>query len=181
MTLTYNLDQNDFLQHQLFAASKSDRIRKKRIRSWLILSCSWLLLSLAFYQAHNTFLANFFLAYGIITLIFYPFYQRSYYKNHYAKFIGDTYKNRFGKTSNIMFTETAIETYDITGEAKINLTQIENVTEIVDYFYLKMKSGGHIIIPKYKINNSSEVREKLKALCDKLSIDFITDLNWKWK
>jgi hypothetical protein len=80
-----------------------------------------------------------------------------------------------------MFTETAIETYDITGEAKINLTQIENVTEIVDYFYLKMKSGGHIIIPKYKINNSSEVREKLKALCDKLSIDFITDLNWKWK
>jgi hypothetical protein len=181
MTLTYSLDQNDFLQYQLFTASKSDRIKKKRTKTWLILSGSWLLFSFVFYQRHDTLLFYLFLAYGLITLLFYPYYQRRQYKNHYAKFIADTYKNRFGKTSNITFTETALETNDITGESKINLAQLENLTETANYFYLKMKTGGHIIIPRYKLNNVSEVQEKLKALCTKLSIDFITDLNWKWK
>ena len=61
------------------------------------------------------------------------------------------------------------------------MTQIENVTETANYFYLKIKTGGHLIIPKLKINNVDDVREELKSLCAKLSIDFITDLNWKWK
>jgi len=181
MTLTYSLDQNDFLEHQLFTASKSDRIKKKRIKTWLILSGSWLLFSFVFYQSHNTLLFYLFLAYTLITLLFYPFYQRRQYKNYYKKFIADTYKNRFGKTANIKFTELALETNDITGESKINLTQFENVTETANYFYLKMKTGGHLIIPKLKINNVDDVREELKSLCTKLSIDFITDLDWKWK
>jgi len=134
-----------------------------------------------FYQNHNTFLFYFFLAYALITLIFYPFYQRRQYKNHYKNFIADTYKNRFGKTANIMFTESALETNDITGGSKINLAQIENVTETENYFYLKMQTGGHLIIPKLKINNVNDVREELKTICAKLSIDFIADLNWKWK
>lgn len=181
MTLRYSLDQNDFLQYQLFAASKSDSIKKKRIKTWLILSGFWLLFSFVFYVRHDTLLFYVLLAYAIAIFLFYPFYQRRHYKNHYSKFIADTYKNRFGKTLNITFTELALETNDITGESKINLIQIENVTETSGYFYLKMKTGGHLIIPKLKIDNVEDVREELKNLSAKLSIDFITDLNWKWK
>src|SRR5687768_16831339 len=98
MTLTYQLDQNDFLQHQLFLASKTGRIKKKRTKSWLTVSGCMFLLSFIFYQSDNSFLSYYFLAFGIVTVFLYPLYQRQQYKNHYAKFIADTYKNRFGQT-----------------------------------------------------------------------------------
>jgi hypothetical protein len=180
MTLTYQLDHHDFLQHQLFSASKTPRIKKKRTTTWLMLSGSILLLCVVLYQSNND-LFYYFLAFGIITFLFYPFYERYQYKNYYTKFIADTYKNRFGQPSNVTFTDRAIEINDITGEAKINLTEIENVTETGEYFYPKLKTGGHIIIPKTKVDNITELRNELKQLCNRLNIDFIDDLHWKWK
>lgn len=181
MLLTYSLDKNDFLQYHLFSASKTDRIKRQRTRVWLILSGSMLLLSFMFYQNNNEGLFYYFLIFGVITFIFYPLYQRRHYKNHYNKFVADTYKNRFGQITNIKFAESAIETDDITGESKINLTEIENVTETGDYFYPKLRAGGHLIIPKAKIGDISQLRKELKQLCVRLNIDFIEDLNWRWK
>ena len=181
MILTFSLDQNHFLQHQLYSASKSPRIKKKRVKTWIIVTCSILLLSLLFYQNNKTFLFYYFLTFGIITLIFYPLYQRIQYKKHYNKFIGDNYKNRFGQTENIQFTNFAIESHDITGASKINLTEIESVTETANYFYPKLKSGGNIIIPKSKITDIIQVRNELRKLCESLNILYIEDLNWRWK
>jgi hypothetical protein len=181
MTLTYQLDQIDYLQHQLFLASKSERIKKKRTISWIIVSISIFLVSLIFYRNNNSILFYCFLGFGIYTSIFYPLYQRQQYRNHYAKFIAENYKYRFGQIANINFSENAIETIDATGESKINLSEIENITETGEYFYPRLKSGGHLIIPKSKIIDVSQVRTSLINICEKLNINFIEDQNWKWK
>lgn len=181
MTLTFSLDQNDYLQQQLFSASKTRRIKKQRLSAWMIVSWSMVVLGVLFYKSKNMFLTYYFLAFGIISFLFYPFYQRWHDKNHYAKFTADNYKNRFGQTIHVEFTEFAIECNDITGESKIHLMGIENITETGDYFYPKLKSGETIIIPKAKIDEVSELRMELKQICNRLSIDFIEDLNWKWK
>jgi hypothetical protein len=181
MTLNYPLTENDFLQYQLFIASKSDRIKKQRLKTWLIYSAALLLLSLMFYQSGNKIMTYYFLILGLILLCFFPIYQKQYYKSYYEKFIRDTYKNRFGQTATVSVNESFIETSDITGESKINLTEIENTTETGDYFYMKMRSGGHLIIPKFKLTDSDNVRQELRKLCSKLSVDFIDDLHWKWK
>lgn len=181
MTLTYKLEHNDFLQHQLYLASKSPRIRKQRLTSWLLLSGSMLLLSLLFYQTGETLLFVCGLILAAVTLIFYPLYQSRHYKNHYSNFIADTYKKRFGQIASITFAESGIEAKDLTGESRINLTEIENVTETGNHFYLKLRTGVDIVIPKTKLDDVDRVRNELKQLCDRLNTDFIEDLNWKWK
>ena len=181
MTLTYQLDQNDFLQHQLFLASKTERVKKKRTTSWLTVSGTMFLLGFLFFQSNNPMLGYYFLALGIIALLFYPLYQRHQYKKHYARFIAETYKSRFGQTANLHFSEHAIETSDSSGEAKINLSELEHVTETGDYFYPKLKIAGHLIIPKSKISNVYQFRQELKQLCQRLGINFIEELSWKWK
>jgi uncharacterized membrane protein len=181
MTLSYTLTENDFLQHQLFIASKTDRIKQQRKKTWLIYSAALLLLSLIFYQSGNTVMTYYFLIISIVFFCFFPIYQKNYYKNHYQKFIADTYQKRFGQTANVSLNEDCIETSDITGQTKINLTEIENTTETSDYFYVKMRTGGHLIIPKQRLDNIENVRQELKNLCSKLSIEFLDDLNWRWK
>lgn len=181
MTLRYTLTENDFLQHLLFSASQTDRIKQQRTRTWLIYSAALLLFSLIFYQNGSPVMTYYFLITGIAFFCFFPFYQRRYYKKHYQNYVTDTYKNRFGQPVNINFNETCIETSDFSGESKINLTEIENATETGEYFYLKMRTGGHLIIPKQKIDNIDSVRQELKQLCSKLSVAFLDNLEWRWK
>ncbi len=181
MTLTYTLSEYDFLQHQLFIASKTQRTKNQRTKTWLIYSVAMLLLSLMFYQSGNIFMTYYFLVFGIVFFCMFPFYQRWYYKNHYRKFVTDTYKNRFDRVVSVTISGEGIETSDFTGESKINLTELESTIETSEYFYVKMRTSGHLIIPKMKLSNIDSTRIELKDLCKELSIRFTNDLNWKWR
>ncbi len=147
----------------------------------MIVSWSMVTLGTLFYQSKYMFLTDYFLALGIISFLFYPAYQRWHDKKHYAKFIVDNYKYRFGQTTHVEFAESAIECTDITGESNINLTGIENITETGGYFDPKLITGETLIIPESKLDAVSELRMELKQICSRFKIDFIEDLQWKWK
>jgi YcxB-like protein len=181
MRLEYSLNENDFLQHQLFTASKSERIKKKRRKSWVIVSLATLLLSFICYKNANNIMAYSFLALAVYTIFFYPLYLKAHYKNHYKKFIAHAYKNKVGINSTISFNDTQIEIFDRTGESKIKLSEIEEITETGEYIYLRMKTGEALIIPKLKIKELNELLKELKGLAEKLNIKFISEINWKWR
>ena len=168
--MKYSLDENDYLQSQLFIASKTERIKNQRRRSWIIISLGFFSLSYLFSQTDKDFLVYYFIGFGILSIFLYPLYQKSYYRKHYQKYIADTLKNRFGETATITFTDTNIECFDRTGDSKIILTEIEEIFETGEYFYLRMKSGVSLIIPKSKIENTDNLRTELKTLADKLKV-----------
>ncbi len=70
---------------------------------------------------------------------------------------------------------------DITGETKINLSIIEEIIETSKYIYLKIKTGGDLILPKMKVENISKVETNLISLAEKLKINYRKELEWKWK
>jgi hypothetical protein len=108
-------------------------------------------------------------------------YLKSVYKKHYQKYIEDIYKNRFGEVSTISFNDKSIDCLDRTGESKINYMEIEEIFETGDYFFLKMKSGVVLIIPKTKVENFEKVKVELKNLSYKLQINYSQELKWKWE
>lgn len=181
MTFTYPLSQNDFLQYHLFVASKTVRIKKKRRRSWLTVTAVMALLGLLFYQSNNTFLACYFFIFGAFSLLFYPLYQRIQYRNHYNKFVEDAYRNRIGRPVTLKLTDTAVETRDSGSASSINLSEIENITETGNYFYLKLKTGEYLILPKKAADDINSLADELKQRCSRLQIQYIEEQNWKWR
>ncbi|MCL9806543.1 YcxB family protein [Flavobacterium amniphilum] len=181
MVLEYSLDENDYLTHQLYTASKSKRTKKQRRKSWIIVSSLFFILGLLFLKEENNFLSYYFFGFGIITLIFYPFYLRNHYKKHYQKFITDTYKSRFGEIAKVNFHEEYLQTSDSNSESKINYTALEEINEIGDYIFLKLTSGGSLIIPKAKVDTIEEVKEEIKKISRKYGLAENIELNWKWK
>lgn len=181
MQLHYSLDPQDFLQYHLFAASHNKRLRAKRKKAWLVISACLLFLALLSYSSNENFLALLLLIYGIITLIFYPFFQRYHYKKSYEKYIKEHYKNRFGKLASLEIKDDIIETTDSASETKMYLSEIDGITETGEYFFLIIKSGGHYIIPKRKISKLAELKGFLQSLSQKLNIPYAHELNWKWK
>jgi len=182
MELKYSLTENDFLEHQLFLASKTDRIIKQRRKSWLLVSFIFFGLSFIFFQADSMMMVYYFLAFGILSLIFYPNYQKKYYKKHYQKYIADTYKNRFDQIATIKFEDDFIETTDMNSESRINYSAFVEFIEIENYFFLKLKTGGSIIIPKkLKHENIIDLKSELVHIFEQNQIKITEELNWKWK
>lgn len=118
---------------------------------------------------------------GLITLIFYPSYERYQYKKHYKKWVAENYKGRINVISTVVLTENTIETYDKTGEAKLNVSELQDIVETNEYFYLKLKIGESLIIPKLKVEDVDGLRFQLQDLAARLKINFETDLTWEWK
>jgi len=174
------LDKNDFLRYQLFTASKSKRIKNKRIRTWLLLTISFLILGLALRQNTDRFLSYYFIGFSIITLIFYPLYQRRQYKKHYEKHIQENYHNRIGIESELGFENGYIVNISDNQEGKIKISEIQEINEIADNLFIKIKTGESVIIPT-RFENYPKLKEELTDLISSLNITWIYQTDWKWK
>ena len=180
MTLEYKLHENDYLQYQLFLATKNKSVRNQRIRVWLMLAIGFLLIGLTQYSKDRFGSYILFISSAII-LLFYPFYQRYYYKRHYQKFNAGNYKERFGQSSVLNFHTNDFEIVSPGMEAKFEYSALERIDEIGNYFFLEIKTGGGIIVPKKHIGNMEEFESLMDKIIHKYSLEKNTELNWKWK
>ena len=174
-------DENDFLTYQLYTASKSLRIKKARSRSRLIMTITSLCVAYLFFSNENDILGYYFLGISILALLFYPLFTRWRYKQHYLKHIRETYKNRIGEVGELEFETDTIRTKDRTGEVKIYKSEIEEVNEIRDYYFLKTRSGVSLIISKTKADDIENIRNEIKSLVETRGVKHNIELDWKWK
>ena len=181
MTISFQLNQEDFLQHQLFVATKSPALIKQRKKSWIFITLVLAGFSVFFKVTGNVLLFYYCLFFAVITFLFYPLYLRRHYRKHYEKYIAEHYKNRFGNTVTIGFNETNIETGDISGNSTIKHSEVESITEIRDYIFLKLKTIGYLVIPKGKIDDITTLKTTLTALSIKLAIPYLEEPDWQWK
>ncbi len=181
MTFTYSSDENDYLQHTLYIASKSDRVKNERRKGRFLITILFLGLSFILFKAKDELGMYLFLSAAVLSFLLYPAYLKRYYLKHYRKNVADIYKNRFNKSTTITFKETTIDVTDITGEMKINFSIIQEIVETGNYFYLRINTGGSLIISKTKIENPGDLALFLKALAGKLNINYTEELNWEWK
>lgn len=181
METKYAIEFDDFLQHQLYISSKSKNTQKTRRKSILLVLAIFLAFSIYSFFTDDQVLAYYFLVLIVATIIFYPRYQRNHYKKHYSKYINENYKNRFGEVSTLNFIENFIESDSVVGESKIKYTSIEEIIEIKSHIFLKLKTGGSLIIPKAKVGNLNQLKVELEGISKRFGIPSKLELDWKWK
>ncbi len=175
MTQSYKLSENDFLQYQVFAASKSKVIRKQRVRTRLIITFGSFAAGLLFYLSHNKFLAVYFVLFGCFYFLLNVSRGNNFYEKHYRKYVRENYQKRFDQPAIVTINTDNIECSDITGLTRINLSQFEEITETKNYYFLKMGSGGHFIIPRSGFENAESVKEELQRIAKDYQIPFNVD------
>ena len=99
MTIDYKIDEKDFLTHQLFVASKSDRIKRKRKRSKILLPLIYVAFGLLFLFQDKVSLTIIFFIIGLLWFLIYPFFERRHYIKHYTGFIKENYQDRLGRVN----------------------------------------------------------------------------------
>jgi hypothetical protein len=175
------MEENDFLTFQLYTASKTPRIKRGRAKSWALTTFVFICLSFLFFESHGPFLGYYFLVLSISSLILYPFYSRWKYRRHYLKYIRDTYKNKFGESFELEFARDTIRTKDRTGEIRINKSEIEEINEIKDFYFLRARTGTTLIISKNKLDDIGKIKNEIMAMIEDQGVRYNVELDWKWR
>jgi hypothetical protein len=181
MKIDYNLERNDFIEYQLFAASKSENVKNNWQKSRIRVPIVYLILGLILFLFADKIFALIFIGIGAAWYFLYPYYMRKRYLKHFERYVDENLKNRFGKPVTLNFGEEFIDTIDYMGESKLKINEITEVNEIRSYIFLKFSSGESLIIPKNIINQKNEFTDWILNLIEKLKIKHNIDLNWKWR
>ena len=177
MEYTFKLEANDFVQYQLFTASKSKRIANKKMYGWLIFTFASTVFAIYCFINDSTSLAIYFGLIAVIWGTFYPKYFTWKYYNHYNKHVNEHYKNRFGKSTTLKITQDYIFATDETGEGKIKTSEIVNVNETSQHLFITFLSGTSLIIPKGELKNVDELKNSMS----KIGLTICNELTWSWK
>jgi len=176
MTITYKIEQDDLLEFQLYVASKSPVLHKKRKNNKTLLIGLSAVFAGYFYSSKDLIMGSYFLVVILLLIFLYNKYFAWRQKRNYNRFIKVNYADRFGMQEHLEVYATKIHVKDNFGEGDVKASELKSIVEINSHFFINLKSGSSVIVPKAQVV-SSELKFTLKSL----KVPFEEEMNWNWK
>lgn len=180
MTLRYLLFEKDYLENQLYYASKSKMVKKYKRNAMNNMILVFALMTIYFFTLGNYSFLLIFMIVCVLMLVVYPGFVLNRLKQSYQKAIVELFKNRFGQTAVVEFKETSILGSDSMRSTEVFHSSIQSIEEIGTHFFIYMKYGEQLIIPKTEVDKEA-VNKHLHQLATQLDIPYNSNVNWKWK
>lgn len=181
MKVTYTLTTEDYLEHQLFAASNSPQIKKQRFKAKIAIPVLYILIGLFLSGMKKDFLpVIIFAGLSLLWFFLYPIRDRKRYKKYYTAHVNETFKARIGKQTETEIQDELIVTKTGDNESRIHMNEVEEVYELKNILLIKLKTGS-LIFPKSGIENLEEFKNYLHEMALKLKIPFSVFAQWEWK
>lgn len=171
MKLTYKTQESDFLDFYLYTTFKSERIKKKKRNSVILFTIIPTAFAIYFLVNDSTAMMTYFGAIAVICGMFYPKYFDWRYKKHFQYYIKDNLSNRFNQPVELEINEDSLFSKDISGEGRINLSEIDEINETQNHFFFQISSGMSLIIPKRELKTLEDFKSKLESLGLSISSD----------
>lgn len=180
-TFTYSLDEKDYLTHQLYLSSQSERINKKRKRSRYF-ALALYLAGAAYFLFHGVIIGA--VIFAILAVVWYflaAVWDKKRYFNHYKSYVKETYKERTGLPVTITIDDDYLLAVDSGSESKISLKEITAITEIPALIILSLKGGMSIPFPKHTDSQTNIIINGLTEMARKQNIPYNSNLQWEWR
>lgn len=172
--------QEDLLTKYLFIASNTTRIKRGRNRIWIALVVLFTMLAILYSFDADKFLMWLFIAFGIILLLFFPFLITRILKRQYESIVAEQFNNVKNLPFEITLEDESISYKSNIGDVQLKISQIEQIDEIQNYFFLKFSSNDTITLPKRSFSYDL-LNNYLMDVSTKNAIPFNRQLNWRWK
>jgi hypothetical protein len=176
-TLSYT--ENDYLQYQLYTASKSKQGSKRRLFFRWVLTTLFLVLGALFHLSDEPIIGNTFLIASVLGFLVFPYLVRRRLQQFYLNHIKENYAARLNTPSTIEFKGDFVESKGANGEAKLKLSSLVEVNEIAQHIFIKTNTSESLVIPKNQLDYK-QFLEELKTATQNLNLHWNKELDWKW-
>ncbi len=181
MNTNFKITQQNYLTFQLYLASKSQSILKKRKRTRLVVPILYSVFAISLFVLESPFLAAGFAAFAMLWFFFYPIWEKGKYVKYYQKIIQENHKSRIGTDIKIDIQNDHLFTASGGTEAKIATSEIIEIVELKDLLLIRLDVTQAFVIPKDQINELPALIRELKELAKKLKVKYTEELGWVWK
>lgn len=183
MKISYQIKEGDYLTHQLYTASKSNSIKRKRRVFWFIVPFAYGLFGyLSYFDFKQPNIAYVMGGLALFWLIFYPFYSKWNYKRHYTKHINENLKGQFDQVVNMELGNEFVTIRDAKGNnSNITYDSLKEIIELPEHFLIRLATSSSIILPKREFKNIKELQKFLGLIVTRHKTPFKKDVQWKWR
>lgn len=182
MIINFQLEEQDFLRYQLYIASQSKKLRKYRFRKRITFPLVFSFFGLLFLFVQVPLRVSF-LCWGgaLIWFALYPVLDSRRYRNHFLRFVKQTYDFKFGKQVSVEVTQNKIIGNDNGHLIKVVPKEIEEIVIIPQLILLKISQEQIMLVPTEKIDQQSQFIDCLKQFAETYQLKINYDLRWNWK
>lgn len=177
--IKFKLIEEDVLINQLYRASVTKSIIKRRRFYRILVPILYLLLSTIQFLSGDIDVPIIFIIIAIIWFLFYPRYSKRRYRKYYINWIKENSSGVLDREVTIGLNEEKLTISDEMKETTMLLEEVNSIVEIKNHFLLGLLSGGYIIIPKIDIEG--DVTTLIEQLSHVRSLEIKKSLDWQWK
>lgn len=183
LEIRYTLNENDFLNLQLYLASNDENFKKQRTKDkYRIVILSLLFGLILFFDSGYNLYSYYFLGSALVFLLIHPWWSKYFYKRIFKSRVIGSLKNSLPQTISLTLREESIDLINKENIRSFYIQDLQAIIEIQDYFFfMQVSDSPPIIVPKKEIANISIIYEQLEQYHKDFNIPFIKDLQYKWK
>lgn len=179
--INYQINQEDFLEHQLFIASKFVQNQRRRQKNKILVPSFYVICGIILYFFGAITLTIIFLVFALLWYIYYPAFEGRRFSKYYNEFINENFKDKFGKSTTLMLNKDLLYSKDAVSECKYQSTEVSKIQEIPSTIFIFIKGGTTYILPKDQFENLEELKIQLQAISSVWNVKYENDEGWKWK
>ncbi|MDR2949333.1 MAG: YcxB family protein [Prevotella sp.] len=181
MELNYSLSEKDFLNFQLYYASQSDKFLSQRNRDRIRLPGLSLLFGVVLlFDDRSSVWAYILIISSFLFFILYKWWSAWFYKRFYKRQVKENMKDDLPYLIKLFLDNDVIEIDSKKGHRRLNVRDIEYISETAEYFYIIINQI-YIIIPRSQISQIKIFRDQLEKYKEDSRIPYLKKLDWKWK
>lgn len=181
ITVIYTVGEEHYLEHQLYGASRSGKIKKKRQVNKAVVGIAYMIFAVLSYYNGNMTLAFLFTMAGFLWIMFYPKFERRRYVKHYKGFIKENYKEIENRPSKLVIEEDVLHGESEGSSGTIQWSEVAEIVELPKTILIKLKSAQSLVLPKDRIENIEPLKDRLRVLAGKHNIWYANETAWQWR
>lgn len=180
LTLNYHLTKEDHLAFQLYDASTSERIRKKRRYSRLRVPIVYLILGAVLIWAALLEFGLLMMVIGALWYFIYPKYEAKRYKKHFQEYVDENFKEKHNEAAKLELDMEHIYGSSSLGESKIKVSEVDRIEETSEHIFIRVGAMG-FVVPKRKVDDLNELNAWVNKVVAQYGVPHNVNLNWKWE
>jgi hypothetical protein len=180
MKIEYTLEENDYLEFQMFSSATSpNQIRTRKKSKWLLM-ISFTVLAFINLTTGDKIGGIVFTLLAILAFFVYPYWQKRHHKRHFKNHINEVNKPSFGIKNTLDIDDNFILSKSNGIEGKIPCSEVKEIIELKEHFFIVLNMYQAFILPKSQIQLIEDFRAFLKDFSTKLNIDYSVMNNYYW-
>jgi len=180
LSIQFNYTEQEFIDYQLYIASKSPSQQKRMFRNRWLVSLIYLGIAAVGFFNNNTSQIYIFIGLAILWYVIYPYWAKRFHKKYFTQFILQQNKDRIGNSVTVNLNDDNIQIQENGQEIELPIQQIVEIAELQKIILLRLNTDQVIILHK-ETNIPTEILiDYLKNLSLKRAIPYVNALNWKW-